>query len=184
MQQHITSAATLCMSPALLPVLLHPSPVIDMGSLLGQLVQCHNKAEAAVARKNACMQQHITSAATPCMSPALLPVLLHPSPVIALGSLLGQLVQCHNKAEAARTRNKARMQQHIGTGSQPCRGTRAAGTSNKAGTQITLQQQHLMHFTCTLRLCVAVFHPHCSHGQLMGQLLHSHNEARGRWEQQ
>jgi hypothetical protein len=49
--------------------------------------------------------------------------------------------------------------------------------ATKQARSITLQQQHLMHFTCTLRLCVAVFHPHCSHGQLMGQLLHWHNDT-------
>jgi hypothetical protein len=39
-------------------------------------------------------------------------VLLYPSPVIVMGSLLGQSVQGHNHAEAAADLNRAGTQQH------------------------------------------------------------------------
>jgi hypothetical protein len=119
-QQHCTGAAfNLHVTPVCCCIHPHCSYGELMGQLMGLLLHSHIKAKhmgpkAKRARSSTVRRQRLYALQ---VSRALqVCVLLCPSPVIALGSLLGQLVAGHNWTNADGSSNDAGMQQHLTTG--------------------------------------------------------------------
>jgi hypothetical protein len=143
------------------PVVLCPSPVIAVGSPLGQPVQQCKKAEAARPSNTTGAQHNSMTSAFVCISPALPGcVSLYPF-ILQLWAVDGAIVILTYQGRGRwGPKSKAGTQQHSTTAAVVC----TAG------------------FTCTSCLCVAVPIPSDSLGQSTGAIGGRSQLDRCRWD--